>query len=53
MTMVEPSGGALATASAPRLPPAPGRFSTITVPRLSFTLLGERAGDDVERAAGR
>src|SRR3954471_606903 len=28
--MVEPSGGDLATRSAPRLPPAPGLLSTIT-----------------------
>jgi len=37
ITIVVPSGAALATASAPMLPPAPGRFSTTTVPSESFT----------------
>ena len=37
ITIVWPSGALLATRSAPRLPPAPGRFSTTTVPRLSRT----------------
>ena len=37
ITIVVPSGAAFATASAPRLPPAPARFSTITTPTLSFT----------------
>ena len=30
MTSVSPSGGDFATAPAPRLPEAPGRFSTMT-----------------------
>ena len=38
ITIVVPSGAAFAAASAPRLPPAPGRFSTTTTPRLSLTL---------------
>ena len=37
ITIVVPSGAALAAASAPMLPPAPGRFSTMTTPRLSLT----------------
>jgi hypothetical protein len=36
MTIVVPSGADLAAASAPMLPPAPARFSTMTTPRLSF-----------------
>jgi hypothetical protein len=37
MPMLKPSGAALATRSAPMLPPPPGRFSMITVPRLACT----------------
>ena len=37
MPSVRPSGAALATAATPMLPPAPGRFSTITVPSDPFT----------------
>jgi hypothetical protein len=50
--MVRPSGVALATASAPMLPPAPGLFSTITVPRLSLTRSASSAGCHIQRAAG-
>ena len=38
ITIVSPSGGDFATASAPMLPPAPALLSTITTPRLSLTL---------------
>src|SRR5205085_4317265 len=38
ITSVVPSGGDFATASAPRLPPAPGRLSTMTTPSVSLTL---------------
>ena len=37
MPRVSPSGAALATALTPMLPPAPGRFSTMTVPSAGFT----------------
>ena len=37
ITIVRPSGAALAARSAPRLPPAPGLLSTTTVPSVSFT----------------
>ena len=37
MPRVWPSGADLASSSTPMLPPPPGLFSTITVPRLSFT----------------
>jgi hypothetical protein len=37
MTIVVPSGADLAAASAPMLPPAPGRLSTMTAPSVSFT----------------
>jgi len=35
ITTVWPSAGAWATRPAPMLPPAPGLFSTITLPRLA------------------
>jgi hypothetical protein len=37
MPIVRPSAGALATTSAPMLPPAPGLLSMMTVPSVSLT----------------
>ena len=54
ISSVLPSGAALATASAAMLPPAPGRFSTITV-RPScrpISLASARASVSVEPPAG-
>ena len=53
MPIVRPSGAALATASAPMLPPAPGLFSMMTVPSASLTRSASDARRDVDRAAGR
>src|SRR5260370_14592265 len=62
--MVYPSGGDFATASAATLPPAPGRFSTITGwPRDSLSLAphpgkhvngaaGDEGDDDADRLVG-
>ena len=42
MPMVVPSGADLATTSTPMLPPPPGLFSMMTVPRLSLTRSASR-----------
>ena len=53
MTMVRAVGRRLGDRVGAEVAAGAGRFSTMTVPRLSFDPLGQRAGDDVERAAGR